>query len=416
MKAEIISIGTELLLGEITDTNASYLASQLPPLGIDLLWVTQVGDNLDRLRECLERAWGRSDVVLTTGGLGPTEDDLTREAIAAMLGEELSVDPELERGLREIFARRGFPMPESNVKQATLIPSAQAIPNPSGTAPGWWVEKGREERGERKILVAMPGPPSEMRHMWETDVAGRLRELLPGEIILSRTIKTLGMTEAGVAEVVKPLLSSDNPTLAVYAKTDGIQLRLTAKAKTRQEAEEMIAKRETELRSLLSDIIWGSDEESLEWLVGTLLVEKRLTLATMESCSGGLLANTITDVPGSSKYFKGGLVAYTNEVKISHGVSAALIAQHGAISPEVAGDMARVARERLGADIGVGITGVAGPTEDEGKPIGTVHIAIDDGRETRLALGIYPQLRHMVKRRATYHALFELRRTLVSMK
>jgi len=416
MKAEIVSIGTELLLGEITDTNASYLASQLPLLGIDLLWVTQVGDNLDRLMECLERAWGRSDVTLTTGGLGPTEDDLTREAIAAMLGEELSVDPELERGIRELFARRGFPMPESNIKQATLIPSAQAIPNPSGTAPGWWVEKGRKERGEPKILIAMPGPPSEMRHMWETDVAGRLREMLRGEVILSRTIKTLGMTESGVAEVVKPLLSSNNPTLAVYAKTDGIHLRLTAKAVTRDEAEEMIAKRETELRSLLSDIIWGSDAETLEGLVGTLLVEKGLTLATMESCTGGLLANTITDVPGSSKYFKGGLVAYTNEAKLSYGVSTALIAQHGAISPEVAGDMARVTRERLGADIGVGITGVAGPTEDEGRPIGTVHIAIDDGRETRLVLGQYPPLRHQVKRRAAYHALFELRRTLVSMK
>ncbi len=416
MKAEIISVGTELLLGEITDTNASYLASQLPLLGIDLLWVTQVGDNLDRLKECLERAWGRSDIVFTTGGLGPTDDDLTREAIAAMLGEELGVDPELERWLRELFARLGFPMPESNIKQATLIPSAQAIPNPSGTAPGWWVEKGRGGQGEPKILIAMPGPPSEMKRMWETGIVGRLRELLQGEVILSRTIKTLGMTESGTAEVVKPLLSSDNPTLAVYAKTDGIHLRLTAKAATREEAEEMIAKREAELRSLLSDIIWGSDEETLEGLVGMLLVEKGLTLATMESCTGGLLANTITDVPGSSRYFKGGLVAYTNEAKLSYGVSTALIARHGAISPEVAGDMAGVAREQLGADIGVGITGVAGPTEDEGRPVGTVHIAIDDGRETRLVIGHYPPLRHQVKRRATYHALFELRRTLVSMK
>ena len=416
MKAEIVSIGTELLLGEITDTNASYLASQLPLLGIDLLWVTQVGDNLERLTECLERAWGRSDIVLTTGGLGPTDDDLTREAIAAMLGEELGVDPELERWLRELFARLGFPMPESNIKQATLIPSAQAIPNPSGTAPGWWVEKGRGGQGEPKILIAMPGPPSEMKRMWETGIVGRLRELLQGEVILSRTIKTLGMTESGTAEVVKPLLSSDNPTLAVYAKTDGIHLRLTAKAKKREEAEEMIAKREAELRSLLSDIIWGSDEETLEGLVGMLLVEKGLTLATMESCTGGLLANTITDVPGSSRYFKGGLVAYTNEAKLSYGVSTALIARHGAISPEVAGDMAGVAREQLGADIGVGITGVAGPTEDEGRPVGTVHIAIDDGRETRLVIGHYPPLRHQVKRRATYHALFELRRTLVSMK
>ena len=410
MKAEIISIGTELLLGEITDTNASYIASQLPLLGIDLLWVTQVGDNLARMRECLKRAWGRSDLVLTTGGLGPTEDDLTREAIAEMLGEELSVDPELERGLREFFSLRGFPMPESNIKQATLIPSAKVIPNPRGTAPGWWVERGE------KILIAMPGPPSEMQRMWQKEVSGRLRKRLGHEIILSRTIKTFSIAESAVDEIVSPLLSSTNPTLAVYAKPDGIHLRLTAKAKTREEAEGMIAKRETEIHSLLGEIFWGSDEETLEGVVGNLLSEKGLTLATMESCTGGMLANTITDVPGSSNYFKGGLVAYTNEAKISYGVDATLIAQHGAISAEVAGDMAEVTRQRFGADLGVGITGVAGPSEMEGKPAGIAHIAIDDGKEKRHILGLYPPLRQEVKRRATHHALFELRRTLLSMK
>jgi nicotinamide-nucleotide amidase len=409
MKAEIISIGTELLLGEITDTNASYIASQLPLLGIDLLWVTQVGDNMERLRECLKRAWGRSDLVLTTGGLGPTEDDLTREAIADMLGEKLAVDRELERGLREFFSRRGFQMPERNIKQATLIPSAEAIPNPRGTAPGWWVER------EGKLLIAIPGPPSEMQRMWEKEVSGRLRQRLH-EIILSRTIKTFGYAESAVDEMVSPLLSSTNPTLAVYAKLDGIHLRLTAKAKTREEAEGMIAQGEERLHAILGEIIWGSDEETLEGVVGNLLTEKGLTLATMESCTGGLLASTITDIPGSSDYFKGGLVAYTNEVKVAYGVDAALIAQHGAISAEVAGDMAEVARLRLGADIGVGITGVAGPSEVEGKPVGTAHIAIDDGKGKRLIFGVYPPLRHEVKRRATYHALFELRKTLISYK
>ena len=224
------------------------------------------------------------------------------------------------------------------------------------------------------------------------------------------------MTESGAAEVVKPLLSSNNPTLAVYAKTDGIHLRLTAKAWTGKEAEKMIALRESEIRSLLGDIIWGSDEETLEGLIGALLLEKGLTIATMESCTGGFLANTITDVPGSSKYFKGGLVAYTNGAKISYGVSSSLIERHGAISSEVAADMAQAARKRLGADIGVSITGVAGPADDEGKPVGTVHIAIDDGRKIRPILGHYPPLRHQVKRRATYQTLFELRRTLLSMR
>jgi len=409
MKAEIISVGTEILLGQITDTNASYLAAKLPELGIDLLWVTQVGDNLGRLKECLERAWNRSDLTLATGGLGPTQDDITREAIAKMMGEELRVDPELERGLREFFSVRGFPMPESNIKQATIIPSAKAIPNPRGTAPGWWVER------EGKLIIAMPGPPSEMQRMWEKEVSRRLRERLGGEIILSRTIKTLLMAESAVDEMLSPFLSCTNPTLAVYAKPDGIHLRLTAKAQSNQEAEEMIARREEDIRPILGDSIWGFDDETLEGVVGALLVQKGLTLATMESCTGGLLASTITDVPGSSNYFKGGLVAYTNEAKIAYGVDATLIATHGAVSPEVAGEMAEVARLRLGADIGVGITGVAGPTPMEGKPIGTAHIAIDDGREKRLIFGIYPPLRHEVKRRATCHALFELRRTLISL-
>ncbi|MEA1958356.1 MAG: molybdopterin-binding protein, partial [Chloroflexota bacterium] len=272
MKAEIISIGTELLLGEITDTNASYLASQLPLLGIDLLWVTQVGDNMDRLRECIERAWQRSDLIIATGGLGPTEDDLTREAIATVLGEELYVEPALERTLREFFARRNFPMPENNIKQATLIPSARAIPNHRGSAPGWWIEaqdtpsleageapaEGRRKRGAlpRKgrefegvpqiykkphIIITMPGPPAEMQRMWLDEVFPKLKEAVGGGVIVSRTIKTLTMTESGVAETLRSIIDSANPSLAVYAKTDGIHVRLTAKAKSDNEATAMIS-------------------------------------------------------------------------------------------------------------------------------------------------------------------------------
>ena len=408
MKAEIVSIGTELLLGQITDTNASYLASKLPELGIDLLWITQVGDNLERMKECLERALSRSDLVLTTGGLGPTEDDLTREAIAALMGEEPRVDPELEQGLREFFSRRGYQMPESNIKQATIIPSTQVIPNPRGTAPGWWVER------DGKVIVAMPGPPSEMQRMWEKEVSQRLRERIP-EIILSRTLKTYLLSEAAVGELVSPHLTSANPTLAVYAKPDGIQLRLTAKADNKERAAQMIAQLEERVRELLGDVIWGCDDETLEGVVGALLTEKGFSLAVMESCTGGLLASTITDVPGSSNYFKGGLVAYTNEAKINYGVDTALLESHGAISPEVACAMAEAVRHRLGADIGVGITGVAGPDAVEEKPVGMVHIAIDDGKEKRLIRGVYPPMRYEVKRRATYHALFELRRTLLSI-
>ena len=462
MKTEIISIGTELLLGEITDTNSSYIASQLPLLGIDLYWITVVGDNPTRLRECLERALSRSDVVLTTGGLGPTQGDITRETIAAMLNEELRVDPALERNLREFFTRRNFPMPENNLKQAMLIPSAKSIPNPRGSAPGWWVEvqatpcpetKGkptarRQKRGAGdfspaggtggvpqlflpspksggyrglksdartlpKIIIAMPGPPAEMQRMWQSEIFAKLRDMVAGDIIVSKTLKTLTMSESSVAEKVATLTTSQNPTLAIYAKPDGIQLRITAKAKSGDKAQAMISSLEKKVRALIGDIVWGCDEETLEVIVGKLLSEKRLTLATTESCTGGLLASTITDVPGSSDYFKGGLITYTNEAKTSYGVKHDLIERYGAVSPQVAADMARAARAGLAADIGIGITGVAGPAEIEGKPAGTVFIAIDSEKERRSIEGHYPPLRHQVKHRAVYHALFELRKMLL---
>jgi nicotinamide-nucleotide amidase len=407
MKAEIISVGTELLLGQITDTNAPYLASELPLLGIDLYWITQVGDNRIRIVDALKRACDRSDIIITTGGMGPTEDDVTREAIADLLGEEMRVDPELEQWLRSMFQKIGYEMPERNIKQANLIPSARAIPNLQGTAPGWWVEHAE------KLILAMPGPPGEMKQMWEKEIGPKLKQKLSGGVIISRTIKTLGLTEAKVDEMVSPLLTSTNPTLAVYAKLDGIQLRLTAKDRERAKAEEMIAQGEEQLQNILGWAIWGYDEDTLEDLVGAMLREKGLSLATMESCTGGLLASIITDVPGSSDYFKGGLVAYSAQMKTAFGVDAALLARQGTVDPEVAAAMAQAARLRLEADIGIGITGVAGPAEVEGKPVGTVHIAIDaEGKRSSLSV-LYPPRRHEIKRRAVYSALFKLRQFLL---
>jgi nicotinamide-nucleotide amidase len=409
MKAEIVSTGTELLLGQITDTNSPYLASELPLLGIDLYWITHVGDNKKRIVEALQRAWERSDIIIVTGGLGPTEGDITREAIAEMLGEKMKIDPEIVEGLRNMFRKLGWAMPERNIKQANLIPSARAITNTQGTAPGWWVER------EGKIIVALPGPPGELQRMWEKEVKPKLSRKLSGEVIISRTIKTAGLGEATVDEMVSPLCSSTNPTLAMYAKPDGIHLRLTAKAGQKAKAEEMIAGAESRLKSILGDAIWGYDNDILESLVGDMLREKKLTLATMESCTGGLLASTITDVPGSSDYFKGGLVAYSAEMKIAFGVDAKLLARKGTIDPEVAAAMARAARLRLKADVGIGITGIAGPAEVEGKPVGTVHIAIDAGKEKSLFSAIYPPRRADVKRRAVVSALFKLRQLLLRL-
>jgi nicotinamide-nucleotide amidase len=410
MKAEIISIGTEILLGELLDTNANYLAARLPALGIDLYWTTQVGDNLDRLTDAFRRAWDRSELTLATGGLGPTEDDVTREAIAAALGESMSVQPELEAQLREFFVRRGFVMPERNVKQATLIPSARAIPNPRGTAPGWWVER------EGRVLVAMPGPPPELEHMWNAEVAPRLAEIVGGGVIVSRTLKTAGVGEGTIDEMVSPLLASTNPTIGVYAKADGVQLRITAKAATAEEARRLIRPMEEETRRILGEVIWGADDDTLEGAVGALLKEQGLTLATMESCTGGLLAATITDVAGSSAYFRGGFVSYTAEMKIALGVDTELVARHGVVSTEVAQDMARACRQRLGADFGVGITGVAGPEPLEGKAPGTIHIGLDDGAASQALSYAFAQGRAATKRRAVTTALALLRRALLTRR
>ncbi len=408
MKAGIFSIGTELLLGEVVDTNSSYIASQLPLLGLDLQAVIAVSDRIEDLVEAFHQAWERFDIIFTTGGLGPTQDDLAREAIAQLLDERMTVSPDLEKDLRAIFAAMGRVMVQSNIKQATLIPSAQAIPNPRGTAPGWWVER------DSRTIIAMPGPPSEMQRMWEAEVMPRLRAKLHGEIVLLRTLKCFGLSESEVGEKAAPVFARDNPTLGVYAKPDGIHLRLIGRASCQEKAASSIAEAEGMLRGVLAERIWGTDTDTLESAVGKLLSSRHLTLATMESCTGGLLASTITDVPGSSVYFKGGFVSYTNEVKIALGIDPALIERYGAVSREAAEAMAQVVRQTLNADIGVGITGVAGPDALEGKPPGLVYIGLADAKTVQSFEGRYPPVRIDVKRRAVTHALFLLRQRLLS--
>ncbi|MEX0799826.1 MAG: competence/damage-inducible protein A [Dehalococcoidia bacterium] len=408
MKAEIISVGTEILLGDILDTNSQYLAVRLAPLGVDLHYISKVGDNLNRLAEAIGRAHERSDAVLITGGLGPTEDDVTREAIAQTLGEEMHVDRETEQRLRQMFAARGFTFPERNVKQAMLIPSARAIANPRGTAPGWWVEK------DGRYIVAMPGPPAELERMWEHEVQPRLARLASGDVIVSRTVKTIGIGEGHLDEMVSHLLKSENPTIGVYAKPDGVHLRLTAKARAPEQARALIQPVEEELRGIIGEAVWGADDDTLEAVIGALLNERALTLATMESCTGGLLASTITDVPGSSVYFRGGYVAYTARVKMNLGVSAELIETHGTVSDEVAADMARAARVNTDSGVGLSVTGVAGSNELEGKPPGRIHLAVDDGGPGLAINYTYNQGRAANKRRAVTSALALLRRALLA--
>jgi nicotinamide-nucleotide amidase len=298
MHAEIVSIGTELLLGTITDTNASYLAQRLAPLGIDCYYVSQVGDNLDRLAGTLERAYKRSDLVITTGGLGPTQDDLTREAIAALLGETMTVVPALERDLRAFFERRGVQMPERNLKQATLIPSAQALPNPVGTAPGWWVAtETTEDADGTRIIVAMPGVPYEMKRMWEQEVEPRLRSA-SRSVILSRTLKTLGLGESAVEAKVQDLMTGSNPTLAPYAKPDGVHLRITAKADDPAAAGRMIADLESEVRARLGEVIYGADDDSPVRVVRYLLAQAGYRYALLEV--GASVVGSISPLLGAA--------------------------------------------------------------------------------------------------------------------
>ncbi len=370
MRAEILSIGTELLLGHITDTNATYLAQQLAALGIDLYFVSTVGDNQGRIVETLRRAWERADLIITTGGLGPTEDDLTRESIAELLGEHLVVDPNLEAELRAFFASRGIPMPARNVKQATLISSAIPLHNPVGTAPGWWTER------DGHIIISMPGVPHEMMRMWTHEALPLLRPRT-GAVLYTRMLRVAGLGESSVEQQLAALLSSTNPTIATYAKRDAVDVRITAKAATELEAQALVAALETQVRQILGTYIFGIDNDTLQSVLGVILRDKGWTLGSMESCTGGLFASTITDVPGSSEYFRGGLVAYATEIKAEWGVPREILAEHGAVSAETAKVMASATRARLGADVGVGITGVAGPTEQEGKPVGTVHIAVE---------------------------------------
>jgi nicotinamide-nucleotide amidase len=408
MRAEIVSIGTEILLGEIIDTNSAYIAERLPALGIDVYFKHVVGDNLGRLVSVIGTARERADIVITTGGLGPTEDDLTREAVAAVHGEQTAVDPELEVWLRGLYQRRGAVMPERNLKQTWLIPSARAIPNPRGTAPGWWVER------DGKIVISMPGPPSEMNRMWEAEVAPELLRRHDGTVLIKRTLKTAGIGESNVDEILSPLLKSENPSIGLYARADGVHVRMGAKAPTQEEARALIAPMEEEMRRLLHPYVWGVDDDTFEKVLGDILAERGLTLAVMESCTGGLLADTITNVPGSSRYFRGGVVAYATEIKEAMGVDPAVIEKYGVYSDETVKAMAKAIRERLGADIGIGTTGVAGPEPDDETPVGEVHVAIDSGGKLpdQVLSFTFNQSRTAIKRRAVTQSLMLLRRAL----
>jgi nicotinamide-nucleotide amidase len=398
MKAEIIATGTELLLGEVTDTNTSFLAQQLASLGIDLYFTSSVGDNYERLLGVLKCAWQRSDIILTTGGLGPTQGDITREAIAGLFGEKMEVDPVLKLAMEKFFAERGIEMTPNNLKQAMLIPSAQAIPNPRGTAPGWWAEK------EGRIIIAMPGPPAEMQPMWQSHIAPALQKRA-GAIILSRTLKTFGLPESTVDERLAALLKSPNPTLASYAKQDGIQLRITAKADTLEKARSMISQHEKSVRNVIGDYIWGADDDVLENIVGKMLIAKKLSLAVAESFTGGSLIQLLSRAPENRLFFKGGFFTASDEAKISLG----LVWGSGGAG-NIAKAMASLARDKFQADIGIGIEGHTETVDN--IQMAKAYIAVVGPKPMLPLVRDFSGRFTQVIGRIAYQALFELRKYL----
>jgi nicotinamide-nucleotide amidase len=331
MKAELLSVGTELLLGQIVDTNANYLAGRLALLGIDCLHMQTVGDNLGRAKQAFERALSRSDLVVVTGGLGPTEDDLTREAIAAALGENPVVDPELEANLVAWFSGRGMAMPDRNRKQAWLIPSARALPNPNGTAPGWDVKK------DGKRIIAMPGVPREMTPMWEALEPSLTR----GGTLRWRTLKLLGIGESAVEEELAELVRSTSPTVATYAKNDGVHVRVADKAATPDEADRRVAAMEQTIRARLGEYVWGTDDETLPQVIGRGLERRAWRLAVAESLSAGDIARALAEAAGAERWFAGAIVLPSADAETLEpqgrglGGEVLLLTPHGAETSEL---------------------------------------------------------------------------------
>jgi len=414
LRSEIVSVGTELLLGEITDTNASYMSQRLAEIGVDVHFRHTVGDNLQRIVSVVELALSRCDVVLLCGGLGPTQDDLTREAIAEVTGCPLRPDPAAEAHLREFFARRGLVPTPNNLKQATCPEGGRLLENTCGTAPGLLVEH------EDKVLIAVPGPPPEMREMMQREVLPYLlsRAGKDAAIIRSRMIRLCDIGESSlVAEIDDIIRNQTDPTVAPYASPGEVKLRIATKARSGQEATRKLDEMEATLRERLGDHVYGVDEESMEVAIGKALVERGATLAVAESCTGGLLASRVTDVPGSSRYFIGGVVAYSNEVKRDVlGVSAEVLEESGAVSEPCAKAMAEGVRALYQADYAVATTGIAGPgggTED--KPVGLVFIAVGDERGTICGRHNWPGTREQFKQRVSQMALSMLRKRILGL-
>ena len=376
--AEILCIGTELLLGETVNTNASYISKKLAGIGIDCFYQTTVGDNFERIKAALDISLKRSDIIIVTGGLGPTDDDITVKSISEYFNEDLVLDEESLNNLKRFFKSINKDMPETNIKQALRPINSTVIPNSVGTAPGfiWELDKYFDTK---KVILTFPGVPTELYSMWEETAEKYLSKFSKG-IILTRFLKYFGIAEAALAEKVKDLMEKQNPTVAPLVGQGEPRLRIAAKSNNLEEANQLIDEVEREILERTKEYFYGYDDENLEQIVGELLIEKDLTVAIAESCTGGLISSRLTDISGSSAYIKMNYVTYSNDAKNKFlGINENTIKSFGAVSDKVALSMAMGARGFSKCNIGVGITGIAGPTGGtETKPVGLVYIGICD--------------------------------------
>ena len=413
MRCDVLAVGTELLLGQITDTNSQWIGEQLAAAGIDSLLQVKVGDNLARVEATLARMLGEADAVIICGGLGPTHDDLTRDAIAAVMQAPLVQDDAVADVIREMFSARGRRMPENNLRQAQVPAGAATIPQTRGTAPGLICPVSVD--GRVKVIYAVPGVPHEMKDMIERavlpDLLGRSGE---ASVIVSRTLRTWGESESGLNERLDPVIerleSEGNPTLAFLASGwEGIKVRLTAKAADHAGAAALIDRWDLEVRASVGDIVFGVDDDTMESVVLQALRDRRLTLGLAESVTGGLVAGRLTAVPGASDVFRGSIVSYASEVKFDLlGVPVGAV-----VSEAAAAAMATGARRALGADVGLALTGVAGPSEQDGMPVGTLCVGIALGDHVHTRTLRMPGQREQMRQMSVISALDYLRRTLI---
>jgi nicotinamide-nucleotide amidase len=413
VKAELFAIGSELLGPLRSETNSLWLTERLLDAGIEVFARATLADDSALLESAFRTALARADVVIATGGLGPTADDLTREAAAAATGRALARDEAVVEALRARFARYARPMAETNLKQADVIEGASVLANPRGTAPGQLLQH------EGRTIVLLPGPPGEMKPMFDEQVLPRLREQVgPTRVVRRRVLKIAGMSESGVDEVAAPVYSRfENPRTTILGAPGQVELHLVAQADGEEEAERRIEELAARLRAVLPGRIFSEDGRELPHVVTDLLRERSLKLALAESCTGGLLAARLTAVPGVSAVLERAVVSYANSAKLDAlGVDASLLERHGAVSEEVAAAMAAGVVRAARADVGVGITGIAGPDGGTSeKPVGLVYVATSGAAGTRVRRNLFPGGRELVRQQSTQLALEMLRRGLLGL-